>query len=189
METRNAMWKPVLIATALLALAGAPATRAEHRGGPDGAGRSHFSTEDLRAFGEARLAGLKAGLALSAEQERNWPAFENAARELGNLRADRITTMRSAPPVQEPGERLRRRAAAMAETAAALQKLAEALDPLYRSLDENQKRRFMVLSRLRGPHMEHFRGRDGHGPRHHHWGPRRTDHGHNSVEHSGEQRL
>ena len=91
--------------------------------------------------------------------------------------------------MNEPAERLRQRATAMSDTAAALQKLAEATDPLYKSLDENQKRRFMVLSRFSGPRMEHFRERDGYGPRHHHWGPRRTDHGPSQMEHSGEQRL
>ena len=171
------MWKAIVAAIAVLTLAGTSVVRADHRGGFDGARRSQPSMEDLRAFSEARLAALKAGLVLSAEQEKNWPAFERAARDLGTLRLDRITAMRNAPAVHEPAERLRQRATAMSETAAALQKLAEATDPLYKSLDEGQKRRFMVLSRLAGPRMEHFRGRDGHGPRHHHWGPRRTDHG------------
>ena len=30
---------------------------------------------------DAHLAGLKAGLKLTAEQEKNWPAFETAIRE------------------------------------------------------------------------------------------------------------
>ncbi len=141
--------------------------------------RQHWqpSTEDLRAFGEARLAALKAGLVLTPEQEKNWPAFEQAARDYGKLRMDRMSAMRNAPPSTDPAERLRQRATAMTDTGAALQKLADATDPLYKSLDDGQKRRFAILSRLeRRPRMEHFRGRDGHGPRHH-WGPRRTDGG------------
>jgi LTXXQ motif family protein len=183
------MWKAIVVGTAVLFLLGTPVVHADHRGGFDSGRRSQPNMEDLRAFSEARLAALRAGLVLNAEQEKNWPAFEQAARELGSLRLDRISAMRDAAAVPEPAERLRQRATAMAATAAALQKLAEATDPLYKSLDENQKRRFLVLQRLSGPRMDHFHGRDGLGPRHHHWGPRRTDHGPNHLEHSGEQRL
>ena len=137
--------------------------------------------EDLRAFGEARLAALKAGLVLTPEQEKNWPAFEQAARDYGKLRMDRMQRDARCPAEHRPG-----RAPASARHShdghgVALQKLADATDPLYKSLDDGQKRRFVVLSRLAGSRMEHFRGRDGHGPRHHHWGPRRTDGGPTST--------
>ena len=95
----------------------------------------------------------------------------------------------------DPAERLNRRATTMMETGAAMKKLAEATDPLYKSLDDSQKRRFAALSRLGGPrgmdgHGPRFRGRDdrdGDGPRH--WGPRRTDGGHEGIDRPGEQRL
>ena len=61
----------------------------------------------MRAFGEARLAALRAGLALSAEQEKNWPAFEQAARDFGKLRLDRMDAMRGAQPSNDPVERMR----------------------------------------------------------------------------------
>ena len=35
-----------------------------------------FSPEDRAAFLDARIAALKAGLELSAEQEKNWPPLE-----------------------------------------------------------------------------------------------------------------
>ena len=114
----------------------------------------------MRAFGEARLAGLKAGLMLTPEQEKNWPAFEQAARDFGKLRLDRVSAMRNATPTDDPAARLNQRATAMMETGVAMKKLAEATDPLYKSLDDSQKRRFAMLSRLGGP-----RGMDGHGPR------------------------
>jgi zinc resistance-associated protein len=184
------MWKAVVAGTAVLAIAGTTYVYAQRGGGPDGSRRWQPSMEDLRAFGEARLAGLKAGLALTPEQERNWPAFEQAARDLGKLRNDRIAAMRSAPPASDPVERMRQRATALADTGAALQKLADATDPLYKSLDENQKRRFALLSRIAGPRMDGFRGPGGDGPRFHHWGPRRTDGSTPmEMEHSGEQRL
>ena len=104
----------------------------------------------MRAFGEARLAALRPGLALTPEQEKNWPAFEQAARDYGKLRLDRRSAMRNAQPGDDPVERLRQRAAAMTDTGAALKKLADATDPLYKSLDESQKRRFAILNRLTG---------------------------------------
>jgi hypothetical protein len=172
----------------MLAIADTSLVYAQQRGGRhDDAQRWRPNAEDMRAFGEARLAALKAGLVLTAEQEKSWPAFEQAARELGKLRLDRMATMRSTPPGNDPAERLRQRAAAMSDTGAALRKLADATDPLYKSLDDSQKRRFAVLNRLAGP--DELRGRSYRwhdGPRHH---PRRTDGGPIEMEHPGEQRL
>jgi zinc resistance-associated protein len=189
------MWKAIVAGTAALAIAGTSLVYAQSRGGRDGV-RWQPNTEDLRAFGEARLAGLKAGLTLTAEQEKNWPAFEQAAREVGKLRLDRMAARRDAPPSSDPVERLRQRATAMTDTGAALTKLADATDPLYKSLDENQKRRFAVLSRVGGlgDQMRGHEGRGmrdyyGRGMRHHYWGPRRTDGGPMDMEHTGEQRL
>src|SRR3981081_1271826 len=92
-----------------------------------------------RVSGRAPLAALKAGLVLTPEQEKNWPAFEQAARDFGKLRLERMSAMRNAAPTDDPVERLRQRATALSDTGAALKKLAEATDPLYKSLDESQK--------------------------------------------------
>jgi zinc resistance-associated protein len=186
------MWKAIVAGTAALAIAGTSLVYAQQRGRFDGGQRWRPSAEDQRAFGDARLAGLKAGLALNAEQEKNWPAFEQAAREFGKLRADRRAAMRNAQPSEDPVERLRQRATAMSDTGAALKKLADATDPLYKSLDENQKRRFAMLGRFGGPGMERFherggfRGRDGGGWRD--WGPRRMEDGSNDMDHDDMRR-
>jgi hypothetical protein len=181
------MWKAIVAGTAALAIAGTSLVYAQQRG-RDGGMQWRPNAEDQRAFGDARLAGLKAGLTLNAEQEKNWPAFEQAARDFGKLRADRRAAMRGAQPSEDPVERMRKRAATLSDTGAALQKLADATDPLYKSLDENQKRRFAVLNRLAGPGGDEFRGRHGggrDGGRWHYWGPRRTDGGSNEMDHSG----
>ena len=60
------------------------------------------------------------------------------------------------------------RADAMGQRAVALKKLADAAGPLYKSLDDNQKRRFVMLARLGARQDGHWRGR--HGPRFHHRG-------------------
>src|SRR4030088_2055724 len=135
------MWKAIVAGTATLAIAGTSLVYAQQRSDRDGAQRWRPNTQDMRAFGEARLAALKAGLTLTPEQEKSWPAFEQAARELSKLRLDRMAAMRNSPPGNDPAERLRQRATAMSETSTALKKLADATDPLYKGLDENQKRR------------------------------------------------
>jgi zinc resistance-associated protein len=196
------MWKAIVVGTAALAIAGTSLVYAQQRGGRDGMmqgmqGRQ-FNAEDLRAFGEARIAALKAGLTLTPEQEKNWPAFEQAARDLAKVRMERRSAIRNAPATDDPVERLRQRATALSETGVALKKLADATDPLYKSLDENQKRRFAILNRLAGPDRGGFRGREGRdggwfrgrdGDGMHHWGPRRFDRGMLDMDHTGGQRL
>src|SRR6266498_4917650 len=178
------MWKAIVVGTAALAIAGTSLVYAQQRGGRDGMMQGwQPNAEDLRAFGEARIAALKAGLMLTSEQEKNWPAFEQAARDLAKMRMDRRSAMRNAPATEDPVERLRQRATALSETGAALKKLADATDPLYKSLDENQKRRFAILNRLTGPDRGGFRGRERDGM--HHWGPHRTDGGAMDMEHPG----
>ena len=197
------MWKAIVAGTAALAIAGTSLVYAQQRGGRDGMmmERPQLNAEDLRAFGEARLAALKAGLLLTPEQEKNWPAFEQAARDYGKVRMDRLAALRSGTGSDDPVERLRQRATAMTDAGAALKKLADATDPLYKSLDENQKRRFAILNRLTGSDRGGFRGREGRdgdgfrgregrgddGMRH--WGPRRFDRGLMDMEHSGGQSL
>src|SRR5258708_19835649 len=156
------MWEAVVGGRAAVAMGGSSVAYAQQGGGGDGMmqGRE-LNVEDLRAFGEARLAALKAGLMLTPEQAKNWPAFEQAARDLAKARVDRISAMRNAPASDDPVERLRQRATALSDTGAALKKLADATDPLYKSLDENQKRRFAILNRLAGLGRGELHGRGG----------------------------
>src|SRR5258705_3279869 len=93
------MFKTVFAGTAALLIAGTTLAQAQYPQAqypqgqyrPDASRRWQPSIEDMRAFGDARIAGLKAGIALSAEQEKNWPAFEQAARDFQKLRLDRLS--------------------------------------------------------------------------------------------------
>jgi len=171
------MLKPVIAATALLALAGSSLVYAQQGFGGGGFGdgpRSFFhqpSAADVAAFGEARIAALKAGLALTPDQAKNWPPFEQAVRDLIQLRVARVQALQSgeqqAPAT--PFDRLARRADAMAKTSAALKKVADAGAPLYQSLNDEQKHRFTVLARMLRPHPGMGRFGD-HGFSHHRFG-------------------
>jgi hypothetical protein len=190
------MWKAALAGTTALVIVGSSLVYAQQRGRPGGFERWQPNTEDMRAFANARLAALHAGLGLTADQEKNWPAFEQASREMAKLRLDRFaasvnTSRDRQPQSDDPGDRMHRRAAAMTETGATLKKVADAIDPLYKSLDDAQKRRFAMLERMLaprddGPRGREFRGRDdsergrdggrdGDGRRRFEGGPRRTD--------------
>src|SRR5271170_3645463 len=55
---------------------------------------SRFSPEDRAAFLDARIAALKAGLELNADQEKNWATLETAMRDLAKERAARMAAWR-----------------------------------------------------------------------------------------------
>lgn len=161
------MWKTILAGTTALAIGGTALAYA-HPGEGKG-GRAHGwrpSAQDITAFGDARIAALKAGLELTADQQKLWPPVESAMRDLAKARAERVAARDQVQMPTSPIERLDRRAAAMQNRGAALKKFAEAAKPLYDSLDDTQKRRFMVLARLGGRHF----GRGHHGWRGRHDG-------------------
>jgi len=164
------MWKSVLAGTAALAIAGGSLVYAQQGPGPGGPdrefGRGHhwkMSAEDISAFADARIAAIHAGLKLSAEQEKNWPAVESALRELGKQRSERFAARASADKPKDPIERLNFRADTMTQRGATLKKLADAAAPLYKSLDEGQKSRFVMLAQLDGPRFGGERGHRGMG--------------------------
>lgn len=124
---------------------------------PDRPNGPLFSREDAGAFLEARIAGLHAGLQLTPEQERLWPAFEQAYRERGKLRIAGVVA--GAPPTDDPVVRLQRRADALLQQGAVLKRLADAAAPLWQSFDEGQKRRFTILARPFGQRIGRAFGR------------------------------
>jgi hypothetical protein len=135
-------------ATALMLIAGASAYAQQPSTGPDFGRRQQFRQEDRAAFLDARIAALHAGLQLTAEQEKAWPAFEQAYRDLAATRGNLAFGSRAEPSQEDPVQRAQRSADALAASGAALKRYADALGPLYQSLDDSQKRRFGFLSRL-----------------------------------------
>jgi len=201
------MLKPVIAATALVALAGTSLVYAQQGfGGRDNTGgdgprlehRHLPSPADVTAFTDARIAALKAGLELTPDQAKNWPPFEQALRDMAQLRIQRIQARLSGEQQTPatPFDRLERRADAMAKRGAALKKVADSGAPLYQSLNDDQKARFMKLARILRPHprMHAFMERGwrrgegqsgeqggGHGWQHgHHFG--QTDEGNDSNQ-------
>src|SRR5471030_540493 len=160
MEVR--MKKVLLAGVAALVIAGSTAVYAQHR--PWFHDHVRINPEDRAAFADARIAAVHAGLKLTPDQEKLWPPVESAVKEFAKLRIDRANARMNASrddarDQQKPGDpvaRLRERAEAMGTTAAALKKIADAADPLYKTLDDGQKRRLAILT-----HMEGRFGREG----------------------------
>ena len=160
------MKKFAIAGIAALAIAGSTAVYAQqHRPWfQEHMRHMRMSPEDRAAFTDARIAAVHAGLKLNADQEKLWPPVEAAVRDFAKMRIDRANARMNAlrnedqQTPDDPVTRLRERADNMATSAVALKKIADAADPLYKTLDDGQKRRLAVLT-----HME---GRFGGGWRH-----------------------
>jgi LTXXQ motif family protein len=191
------MKKVFLAGVAALAIAGSTVVYAEHR--PWFQEHMRISPEDRAAYADARIAAVHAGLKLTADQEKLWPPLEAAVRDFAKLRIDRANARMNAQKddsadAQKPDDpvgRLRQRADNMATTAAALKKIADAADPLYKTLDDGQKRRLRMLTRMgRGfgggawQHHEFEGGRDGED--HDRDRGRNRDHGHDRDDGRGD---
>jgi hypothetical protein len=122
--------------------------------GQRGEQRYRPSTADMAAFADASIAALRAGLELTPDQAKNWPAFEQALRDAAQLliqtrevqRQEQQTPEQSQAPAN-PFPRLEQRAENLAKVSAALIKVADAGTPLYQGLTDAQKRRFAILVR------------------------------------------
>lgn len=173
------MWKPILAGAAALAITGTSIVYAQQR--DNDASRWRPSQEDRAAFTDARIAALKAGLRLTPDQEKNWPAFESAVRDIAKLHEQHGAGMQqNEPRSDDPTVRLRRHAETMSNAGATLKRLADAQEPLYQSLDDSQKNRFRLLSRVLAGQHSHFaqmHGRMGQGMMQDHRGMMRDDRG------------
>ena len=105
---------------------------------------------------DARLAGMKAALALTPDQEKLWAPFEAAVRDASKARRDAMRQTRERvredrPP--SPIERLNAISAHLAKASGELKMVADAAKPLYDGLDDTQKRHFgPLLTTLRSQH-------------------------------------
>src|SRR5262245_11947613 len=125
-----------------------------------------ITAADLNALTDARIAVVKSTLQLTPDQEKYWPAIEEAIRSRAKNRETRLESVTTG--VAERVERgaleslrdrspidfLNRRADALAQRASDLKKLAAAWQPLYQTLTPDQKRRLgfvamVALSELR----------------------------------------
>ena len=184
------MLRPMVVATAVLAIAGSSIVHAQQRSDEDALrSEQHYqpSADDIKAFTDARIAALRAGLQLTPDQEKNWPPFEQALRDLVKLHQQRKQEREAGGEQQHPSnpfEQLQRRADALLNFGFGLKQLAEVGTPLYQSLSDAQKRRFAFLAHILRPH---WMG-GGMGEEHHGFENRRRGGPHGMMDWDGERR-
>jgi len=108
-----------------------------------------LSQSDLKAITDARIGIVKAAIQLTPEQEKYWPALEQAIRDRSAARQQRVAALSELANQQEGvdlSKLLKSRADALTQKAAALEKLAAAWQPLYQSLNDDQKRRLRFVA-------------------------------------------
>src|SRR5262245_43466679 len=121
--------------------------------------KQEASASDKAAFLNARIAALKAVLALTPDQEKLWTPAEAAFRDAVKESAERASKLRNTPEPTNVLELLGLVADHEMERAQALKKFVTALQQLAASLTTEQKRRIPpLLGRAapgqRGPRSE-----------------------------------
>jgi hypothetical protein len=116
------------------------------------------SAADMGTLTDMRINVVKAALQLTPDQEKYWPAIEDAIRARAKNRQARIADgqkrvgeLREDNPVEVLRNRdtvdfLQRRADALAQRSTDLKKLAGAWEPLYKTLSADQKQRMAFLT-------------------------------------------
>lgn len=138
--------------------------------------RPRMSQDDFNRLVDARVASIKAGLKLSADQERLWAPVETAIRTSA---ADRFARFEQRPTREQRQsldfmQRLERRSTMRTEGAQRSAAVTTALRPLWDSFSEDQKRIAPRLLReavdADGPRWNDRGGRRGQGRDHHRMG-------------------
>jgi len=110
----------------------------------DGAPR--LTAEQIVANSDAYVERIKKELNLSPDQEKNWGSFASAMHYLGHNGAERLN-LRVARAQRDPPddiiEQMRNEAQFLVDRAADQRNVADAAEPLYASLDDKQKQRFI----------------------------------------------
>ena len=114
---------------------------------------------DRETMLDAKLAGMKAGLQLTPDQEKLWSPFESAVKDAAKARMDAMQQMMQTHEQGEhmsPIDRLDAMADRLSQGAADIKKIADAAKPLYAGLDDSQKHKFGMLGRMLMPERARF---------------------------------
>ena len=145
------MRKGMIGTVAALFIVGAPMAHAQQAApGPGSTPDSgRLNQAEFKMLTDIRVGVIRAALQLTPEQEKLWPAVEEAIRARAETRYRRLAALgermgqwRDVDPVQL----YRQRADVLADRAAGLRKLADAWQPLYQSLTPDQKTRLRLVT-------------------------------------------
>ena len=146
-----AMTKTTAIAALVLLMTTSPLVRAAETS--QTGGTQAPSAADLKSLTDMRVGIIKAALQLTTDQEKYWPAVEDAIRNRATNRQARLQRIvelhdEAVDPLKDsnPVELMQRRAERLIQRGDDLKKLAAAWEPLYKTLSEDQKRRMSFAS-------------------------------------------
>ncbi len=103
---------------------------------------------------DTQLKTMKTNLQLTADQEALWGPFESTVEDGAKARV--LALQKEQGDSLSPMDRLNATADRVAQGTANLKKLAEAAKPLYTSLDDAQKHKFITLGRMLVPERGRF---------------------------------
>jgi LTXXQ motif family protein len=103
---------------------------------------------------DTQLKSMKAGLGLTADQEADWRAFESVVRDAAKARV--LALQKEQSENLSPMDRNLAKADRIAQGQVNLEKIVEAAKPLYDSLDETHKHKFVTLGRTLVPERGQF---------------------------------
>ena len=103
---------------------------------------------------DAQLKGMKTSLRLTADQDNLWGPFESAVKDGAQARV--VALQKEQGDNLSPMDRLNATAERVAQGAANLKKIVESAKPLYASLDDAQKQKFITLGHMLVPERGRF---------------------------------
>ena len=103
---------------------------------------------------DAQLNHMKTSLRLSADREKLWDPFESAVKDGGRARV--VALQKEQGDNLSPMDRLTAKADRLAQSGANLEKIVAAAEPLYATLDDTQKHKFITLGRTLVPERGRF---------------------------------
>jgi hypothetical protein len=153
------MIKKIAVATTAVLIVASPLVYAAETSTT--VGMRQPSAADLKSLTDARVGMIKAALQLTPEQEKYWPALEQAIRARAanrQTRMERVAELRESSAAdalreQNPIELMQRRAERLTQRGADLKKVADAWEPLYKTLSEDQKKRMAFATFVTGRAM------------------------------------
>jgi hypothetical protein len=112
------------------------------------------SAADMNSLTDMRVGVVKAALQMTPDQEKYWPAVEDAIRARAKnrqARLERLAELHENGAMQtlrerNPVELMQRRADMLIQRGSDLKKLTDAWEPLYKTLSQDQKRRMAFVS-------------------------------------------
>ena len=95
------MWKPVIAATAALALVGSTLVYAQQQ---QGRGHRHFNPDRFARVANSRIAAIKAGLELTPDQLAKWGPYQQSLEDLISTGCNACRRVRLSSRRAKPGK-------------------------------------------------------------------------------------